>query len=86
MESIRRETGRVYKNGNTSQVMNRTVSGSSSDYACQVMKIPYVITMELSQHGKTGFHTPQSKILLKAKEYWIGIRAMCLHVVNKAVN
>lgn len=82
-ESIQMATGQIYRYGNTAEVMRRTIPGSGSDYAYKVQEIPFVITFEISTYKNYGFHPPQSKILAKVEEAWVGIKAMAQFVIDK---
>lgn len=53
--------------------------GGSPDYAFGIVKIPYVMTMEL---GGGSFHPPSTDIFNIAQESWIGIRAMCTFIAQ----
>lgn len=72
-KAILQATGTKYRIGNTSRVIKNTVGGSSADYAFGVLRIPFVIVMELP--GK-GFDPPCHEIKRIVKESWIGIKEM----------
>lgn len=73
-KAILRETGTKFRTGSVASVLKHTASGGSSDYAYNVAKVPFVITMEVS--GDT-FHPATKSIEGITRECWIGIRAMC---------
>lgn len=75
--AILSETGTKFRTGSVASLLRHTASGGSSDYAYNVAKVPFVITMEVS--GDT-FHPATKSIEGIIRECWIGIRAMCVFV------
>lgn len=74
-KAILNETGTTFRTGSVASLLKRTASGGSSDYAYNVVMVPFVITMEVS--GDT-FHPAATSIAGIIRECWIGIRAMCV--------
>ena len=79
--AIKAKTGITYRSGSVSVLIRRTAAGGSPDYALGIVKIPLVMTMELSGAGY-GFHPPETEIKTLVHESWIGIKAMCMHVAD----
>lgn len=50
------------------------VSGDSVDYAFEVAKATYSMTVELRDTGKYGFVLPKEQIVPSAEEMWAGLR------------
>lgn len=50
------------------------VSGDSVDYASEVARATYSMTVELRDTGKYGFVLPKEQILPSAEEMWAGLR------------
>lgn len=73
--------GKRYVYGSTSSIVKRTIGGSAGDWAYQVAKVPYVLTLEMS--GKV-FQPPKSEIRELAQEGWIGIREMAFFVAKSS--
>lgn len=78
--AILSETGTRFRTGSVASLLRHTASGGSSDYAYNVAKVPFVITMEVS--GDT-FHPSTKSIEGIIRECWIGIRAMCVFLRNQ---
>ncbi|KAG5677266.1 hypothetical protein PVAND_007037 [Polypedilum vanderplanki] len=81
-EAISKATGTKYTVGSTSNVLY-LASGSSTDYALGVGKIPIAICMELTGGGYFGFDLPASEIEKTVKETLIGVEAMVETVARK---
>lgn len=72
-------TGKRYTYGSTSSIVKRLIGGSAADWAHQVAKVPYAITLEMS--GKV-FQPPKSEIPELVEEGWIAIREMAWFVAK----
>lgn len=79
-KAILNETGTKFRTGSVASLLRRTASGGSSDYAYNIAKVPFVITMEVSGDK---FHPATKSIEGIIHECWIGIRAMCLHLIRR---
>lgn len=75
--AIMKKTGTNYRVGNAANLIKQPTSGGSSDYALGVVRIPFVITMEISGGA---FQPPSTDIKRLVQESWIGIKAMCLFI------
>lgn len=78
--AILSKTGTRFRTGSVASLLKHTASGGSSDYAYNVAKVPFVITMEVS--GDT-FHPSTKSIEGIIRECWIGIRAMCVFLQSQ---
>lgn len=79
--AIKEKTGSAYRCGSVAVLIRQTAAGGSPDYAFGTVKIPFVMTMELSGGGY-GFDPPPCEIKALVEESWIGIRAMCVYIAN----
>ncbi|CAG0917678.1 unnamed protein product [Notodromas monacha] len=80
MDALTASYGTVYQFGITSTTIYIT-SGSSSDWAYGVAKVPYVYALELRDTGELGFLLPEDQIIPTAKETWFGIKAAAKEIL-----
>lgn len=78
-DAIEQATGRVYRVGNTIDVLT-TAAGVCIDHMSGEHSIPLSYALELTGGGRTGFDFPESQIEGLVKETFWGYRAFGLYV------